>query len=301
MVDELKLTLLENAEDFLREAVKYAKASTARDWKYATLHLWSALELLLKAVLETEHWSLLFEDINRASEKKLREGDFQTVRFDTAIERLKGIVGVSMGDKDFEYLKRLRDLRNRMTHSSVTLNVEQAKSIVARGISVFLRLEQEWLQDGDEEPDRALQYEINQALQDFRKYVDARLRDLKSDVDGADRPHRWFRTCSSCTQETLISKGDIAACLFCGQEVTFKELADYRSEGAAGSCPLCEDSVLAVVLLNNEESRLVCPKCGLEPNEDYNTECSRCGREYWDEDEDTPICGDCWEEIMNKD
>jgi hypothetical protein len=46
MVDELKLSLRENAEDFLREAVKYAQASSPRDWKYAALHLWSALELL---------------------------------------------------------------------------------------------------------------------------------------------------------------------------------------------------------------------------------------------------------------
>lgn len=138
MADELRLSLLENAEDFLREAVKYAKASSPRDWKYAALHLWSALELVLKTLLETEHWSLLFEDVNKASRKKLREGDFQTVRFDTALERINGIVGVSIGERDLRYLRQLRDLRNRMTHSAVKLNIEQAKSVVARGISVFL-------------------------------------------------------------------------------------------------------------------------------------------------------------------
>ena len=119
MADELKLSLLENAEDFLREAVKYAKVSSPRDWKYAALHLWSALELLLKALLETEHWSLLFEDVNKASRKKLEEGDFQTVRFDTALERIGGIVGISILDRDLRYLRQLRDLRNRMTHSAV--------------------------------------------------------------------------------------------------------------------------------------------------------------------------------------
>src|SRR5574341_990036 len=108
MVNELKLTLIENAEDFVREAVRYARASSPRDWKYATLHLWSALELLLKALLESEHWSLLFEEINRASKKKMREGDFQTVRFETALERIRGIVGISIGDKDLRYLRQLR-------------------------------------------------------------------------------------------------------------------------------------------------------------------------------------------------
>src|SRR6266700_2825820 len=99
MADELKLSLVENAEDFLSEAVKYAKAASARDWKYATLHLWTALELLLKAVLENEHWSLLFEDVNKASRKTLAEGDFQTVRFDTALERIRGIVGITVSQR----------------------------------------------------------------------------------------------------------------------------------------------------------------------------------------------------------
>jgi hypothetical protein len=65
MTDELELSLIKNAEDFLVEAVKYAKASSGRDWKYAVLHLWSALELLIKALLQEEHWSLLFEDVNK--------------------------------------------------------------------------------------------------------------------------------------------------------------------------------------------------------------------------------------------
>lgn len=297
MADELRLSLLENAEDFLREAVNYAKASSPRDWKYAALHLWSALELLLKALLETEHWSLLFEDVDKASRKKLREGDFQTVRFDTALQRIGGIVGISIREKDLRYLRQLRDLRNRMTHSAVRLNVEQAKSVVARGISVFLTLEQQHLH---EDPDKALEYEVNQALQDFQKYVDARLRDLKAELEGSDRPHRRFRACSSCTQETLVTKDEVAACLFCGEEVTFEDLAHHHSEGSAGPCPDCEDGVLALVLLNNDEARFVCTKCGFETEESHNTECGGCGKVYWNEN-GSPMCDDCWSELMSKD
>jgi hypothetical protein len=200
MADELKLSRVENAEDFLTEAVKYAKAASPRDWKYASLHLWTALELLLKALLENEHWSLLFEDVNKASRKKLAEGDFQTVRFDTALDRIRGIVGISLNEKDLQYLRRLRDLRNRVTHSTVELNIEQAKFVVARGISVFLTLEQKFLH---EEPDKAFEYEINQALQDFQKYVDARLRELKSDLKAADRPHRRFRSAGHAGRRRL--------------------------------------------------------------------------------------------------
>lgn len=74
--------------DFLREAVHYATMTTPRNWKYAILHLCSALELLFKAILEQAHWSLIFENVNEASGRKLHTGDFHSVRFDTAIKRL---------------------------------------------------------------------------------------------------------------------------------------------------------------------------------------------------------------------
>ncbi|HLC39999.1 MAG TPA: hypothetical protein VJO34_00040 [Methylomirabilota bacterium] len=261
MADEIELTLIENAEDFLLEAVKYAKASSPRDWKYAILHLWSAVELLLKALLEKEHWSLLFEDVDGASRTKLRGGDFHTVRFDTALDRIQGIVGIEIEPKDLRYLKGLRELRNRATHFAVKLNVEQAKSLVARGINVFLNLEQRHLH---ETPDKSLEYEINQALQEFQKYVDERLRELQEELEASERPHRRFRTCLSCTQETLVSKADFAVCLFCGEDWEFINLPVLLGDGPEGPCPQCGEETLALVLLNNEEALFACVRCGFE-------------------------------------
>ncbi len=97
-----------------------------------------------------------------------------------------------------------------------------------------------------------------------------------------------------------MSKDEVAACLFCGEEVAFEDFAHYHSEGPGGPCPECEDGILAFVLLNNDEGRFVCPKCGFEAEESHNTSCGRCGKEYWDED-GSPMCDDCWSEIMSKD
>jgi hypothetical protein len=47
----------------------------------------------MKAVLEKEHWSLLFENIDNANKEILSVGDFKSVDFNTALERLKCIVG----------------------------------------------------------------------------------------------------------------------------------------------------------------------------------------------------------------
>jgi primosomal protein N' len=296
MADELELTLIKNAEDFLVEAVKYAKAASSRDWKYAVLHLWTALELLLKALLEEEHWSLLFEDVHKASRKKLSEGGFHTVRFDTALDRIRGIAEVELEEKDLRYLKQLRELRNRAIHFTLKLNVEQAKSLVARGISVFLTLEQQHLH---ETPDKSLEYEINQTLRDFHKYVDERLRTLEPELKSSDQPHRWFRMCRECTQETLVLGDEGVVCLFCGNELDFVDLAEH-SEGSLGPCPECDDGILAFVLLNNDEGRVICPKCGFETEENFNEECGRCGKEFWNKDGD-PMCRECWSELLKKD
>lgn len=258
MQSHITMTLLENAEDFLREAVHYATMTTPRNWKYAILHLCSALELLFKAILEQAHWSLIFENVNEASGRKLHTGDFHSVRFDTAIKRFQGILGRPLNRKEVEYLETIRDLRNRLMHFEVNLTIDQAKSLVARGLNVFLNLRRRYLTS-----DRKLEYEINQTLQHFQNYVEERLRSLSKELMAAERPPRWFTTCRHCTQETIVLRDDRAACLFCGQEYSFCELAEF-SEGRGGPCPQCEDGSLAFVLFNNEEGQFICVRCGFE-------------------------------------
>ena len=60
-MDKLTLSLIENSFDFLESSIKYSRGTENRDWKYALLNLASAIELMMKAILEQEHWSLLFE------------------------------------------------------------------------------------------------------------------------------------------------------------------------------------------------------------------------------------------------
>ena len=295
MTHELDLTFIENAEDFLREAVQHAQASTPRDWKNAILHLCSGLELLLKAVLEKEHWSLLFENVNRASQQALQQGNFEAVRFETALDRVQNIVGISVEPKSLKYLRQFRRLRNRVTHFALRLNAEQAKSLVARGITVFLTLQQRHLH---ETPDKTLEHEINQAFQNFEKYVSERLRALRPELDAAERPHQWFRTCHTCLQETFVSKGDHVLCLFCGEEWAFRDLTE--NEGSGRQCPLCDEGTLSLVLLNNEEGQLVCVSCGFETEHNLNTECTSCGREFWNDDESSR-CADCWSHLVDSD
>ncbi|GAH41122.1 unnamed protein product, partial [marine sediment metagenome] len=54
----LSHSLLKSSHDFIRSAVNYAKENDENSWKFAVLHLASALELLFKSRLAEEHWSL---------------------------------------------------------------------------------------------------------------------------------------------------------------------------------------------------------------------------------------------------
>ena len=293
---ELNLALRENAEDFLREAVKYTQTSTPRDWRFAILLLCSGLELLLKAVLEKEHWRLLFENADRASPQALRQGNFETVRFETALARVQNLVGVSGEPTSFKYLRQLTRLRNRATHFALRLTVDQAKSWVARGLTVFLALRQQHL---DQTADKTLEDKINHALQDLDRYISERLLALRPALDAAERSHQRLRTCSSCLQDTLVFKGDHALCLFCGEEWACRDLAE-SNQRPGGQCPLCDEGNLSFVLLNNEEGHFVCVSCGFATAQNLNTECTSCGREFWNDNESLK-CNDCYFQLGDKD
>ena len=66
----VNFTLLENGLDFIWSAVEHlGVASTKRDLKYATLHLVSGIELVLKERVRREDWSLLFPDPSKPTQK----------------------------------------------------------------------------------------------------------------------------------------------------------------------------------------------------------------------------------------
>jgi len=85
---ELRLSLVENALDFFHEAVKSADESDPRKLKYAVLHSASAVELILKARLVLEHWTLVFRDPGKAEVENFEAGKFQSADLQEVQERI---------------------------------------------------------------------------------------------------------------------------------------------------------------------------------------------------------------------
>jgi ribosomal protein S27E/ribosomal protein L37E len=294
---KFSLSLIDNSFDFLNSAIKYANGEENRDWKYALLNISNALELIMKAVLEKEHWSLLFENVDNANKEILSIGDFQSVNFKTAFERLKYIVGVDFSKNDEKYLKKIREKRNRITHFSAELHIEEVKSIVAKGIGVFIKLYKEI--DTEENVEDKLHY-INSELRGFQKYVKLRLAEIEKEIKDSQIPNSVFLTCPLCLQETIVihEKYDELFCKFCGAEFSYEDMARYSSNGYGGPCPKCVNGALAFLKYNKDEEEYICTKCGFTSQWNFNFECSSCGNTYWDENGDENyLCEACHESI----
>ena len=242
-MEKITLSLIENSFDYLEASIVNSKDTNIRAWKYALLNLSSAIELMMKAVLENEHWSLLFEDIKKANKDVLNKGDFKSVNFETAAERVESIVGLKFSPSEKKCIEKIRQKRNRITHFSIELHIEEVKSVVARGIGIFVKLYKQI--DTTENLEEKLYY-INTELSGFEKYVKIRLAEIEKEVSGMPRSD-IFLTCPSCYQETIVidEKFDEFSCKFCGAIFTYKDMATLASDGFSGPCPECSNGALA--------------------------------------------------------
>jgi hypothetical protein len=289
--------LIQNAEVFFEEAVSCVERDDERGWVFAVANLAIALELTLKAVLQSEHWTLVFEDIADASQQALKTGNFHSVSFHGALDRAQKICGVRFDAKDLRYLIQLNELRNQVLHFGFDLNIEQVKGLVARGLNIFTHLMTTHLRRG-----RDLAFESSARLVEFERYVTERMRRLAARIAKSRRPPSYFRECKKCGQEALILQDGFPLCLYCGNEPTAIDLS-LESEGDFGQCPNCEHGRLGFVLWNNDEGEVVCVLCGFRSDGPArNRVCDYCGEEFWDKTGDSvDTCSDCLRAKLDKD
>ena len=288
----LQATLLENALDFLLSAAEsVGRDEGPRSLKEAILHLANGIELLIKARLATEHWSLIFADIDKASHSALMTGDFISVEFPKAVERLGQIVGVTIEQPSDSYLRNLRKLRNRLTHFHASLDLAQANSLIAKSMSFCIEFcRQHDMTDRDAQDKLA---DIHRNLVYFQEFVDERVTRILSEWN-----HVLIWTCPSCWQETLIIDGGEAQCKFCSYMPDCHALAVENTDRNIETCPECGDSTFALTTQHNND-KWVCFSCG-EHDGDYGR-CFRCDGMVLVLDPDEPVwCNSCLSDILDK-
>ena len=139
--------VLDNALDFILYAAEHVGQDSPRSWKYAILHLIAGIELLLKSRLELDHWSLVFQEIDKANKNSFESGDFRSADFESLLNRLGRISSVSITKQDQDQLRRLKKIRNMLEHFSIDIDLTQVKSLMAKGLSFAVTFYENHLKD----------------------------------------------------------------------------------------------------------------------------------------------------------
>ena len=292
--DDVQLNLIENGLDFLLSAAESVQRDeNPRSLKDAVLHVANGTELLFKARLTGEHWSLIFSNPGDASHEKLAGEEFHSVDFEKAVERLEKIARVRVDNATKTHLKNLRKFRNKLTHFTAGLDPTQTKSLVAKSMAICIKFCEEQGMITQEAESKL--GEIHQNLTELQEFVDERMKTISEEWKDA-----LVRGCPECWQDALVIDGGEVHCKFCRQMADPRELAASNSEGEVEDCPECgESQTFARVLYANDIIGWNCFSCG-QGGQNYG-HCSICYQlESFSDDEVYKVCDNCWLNILSR-
>ncbi|MFE6639590.1 hypothetical protein ACFVFT_38250 [Streptomyces tendae] len=108
-----------NGLDFLESTVELltkTPAPSARDQKYAVIHLAAAFEVILKARLEIEDPALTWVKPDEFNEAKHRVGDFKSVQWEDTLKRVRQKCAPETQLIEKPHVRALVEMRNRIAH-----------------------------------------------------------------------------------------------------------------------------------------------------------------------------------------
>lgn len=224
-MEKFQLSLTENAFDFFLEGIEQLSTGKPRGLKYAVLHSASAIELVLKARLSQEHWTLLFKDPSQASPEKFKTGKFRSIDFQEALECIEGICTIDLS-KYKPLLKTIRDTRNRIQHFGFSAKVPEVTSLLIKTWSFLWDFIHDQMPD-EIENEREILEKIKESMVRHEKYVGERLKEIEPILNSKKREGVIVIGCPSCFQETLtIPGGENPLCDFCRYECDPELVAD---------------------------------------------------------------------------
>ncbi|SDD23436.1 hypothetical protein [Aquimonas voraii] len=287
--DEIFDSLTRNAFDFLERGIEeFDKAP-----KYSVIHFCAAVEMLLKARLMKEHWSLIVSKPEQANLAKFIAGDFMSVTLEDSRARLRDVAGEDIGDDAHGSFRAMANHRNKMVHffhPDLDTDDKAKAQIVAEHCRAWFHLHRllnrwsEYFREFRSEIARA-----NRSMKGHRKYLGAKFAALKAELDAARKAGKKPRTCSACAlkaavPEEIDDRISSLRCLVC----------DHIETQVHIDCPHCSESI---VIAN--EGFASCVHCGrkIEPEhvfdalEDHDAAhmAARDGDDGWQ----PANCGNC--------
>ncbi|MCL1841762.1 MAG: hypothetical protein FWF75_08470 [Propionibacteriaceae bacterium] len=250
-------SLTRNAFDFLERGI----AEFDQTPKYSVIHFCAAVEMLLKARLMKEHWSLIVSKPEQANLAKFMAGDFISVTLEDCRARIRDVAGEDIGDEAYGSFRALANHRNKMVHffHNGLENDEKAKAqIVAEHCRSWFHLHRLLNRWNGYFHDFATEIaHADRAMKGHRQYLAAKFKALKPELDAARKAGCTPKACSACGFKAAIPDDfddQIASlrCLVCDHVETQVEL----------ECPHCGEPVVIAT-----EGYATCEHCGegIEP------------------------------------
>ena len=203
-MESIKLSLIENADSFLKEALSKAIAAQTNpyEWKFAILNLIQSVELSLKEKLSQTHPVFIFENIDKPQ---------NSISIDRALERLIKIVKVKFHEEDIRALRTAKEWRNLITHYEFSFDINTIKPVFSQlfgFISHFHRV------NLNRELSTVLPAELWETAIQIEDYSNALYERAIQRIK--DEKRKWICTCIRCWHDTFVDDNSIDTCYLCG-------------------------------------------------------------------------------------
>lgn len=188
-------------------------------------------------------------------------GDFTSVTLEEARARIRDVAGEDIGDEAYGSFRALANHRNKMVHffhPEIESDDKAKAQIVAEHCRSWFhlhRLLNRWDSYFREFGDAIIR--ADRAMKAHRKYLSAKFKALKTELDSARKAGTVPRTCTACgfkaaVPDDLDEQIALLRCLVCDHAETQVEI----------DCPHCDEPVLIA-----NEGYAACEHCGkqIEP------------------------------------
>lgn len=191
-----------NAIFFLKSSLE----NLEKNPRNSVIELYTAIELLFKARLMKEHWSLIVTKPEDANITSFENGDFHSIYLEQAEKRLKNICGEKFKKEALDNFKALGKHRNQIVHFAHT-SFNKEKNIVlvehwASWYYLYDLISNKWSDIFEEY--KAEFYTLNESIRKNINYLKIKFEDIQEKLNIERSKGREVLECPSCYFESAV-------------------------------------------------------------------------------------------------
>ncbi|MDP8237486.1 MAG: hypothetical protein P9X24_00220 [Candidatus Hatepunaea meridiana] len=231
--------LVKNGIDYLNQSIDQIDVEP----KYSVINFYTSIEILLKARLLLEHWTLIIERPEDADIKNFIAGDFVSISLKSIRRRLKNIIDVEIPERGYTCFNSLRAERNKLIHffnplfkedeaEGKSKRIERIKEILRSWFWLHRLLTQKWHFEFKDYQEAFSS--IDDKMKKLKHYLGFSYEQLEPEIKKKKATGSVFVNCDSCNylaaEETELNNPIVEQkCLVC----------NYFDEKIRIECSVC--------------------------------------------------------------